>query len=450
MAISREQKESWLHLNCFESKTAAVILRIAYSLVVLLTLAIGLVTVRNTDDPLLMKAGFITGLIGFSIIALQVMLNSRLKLLDRAFGLDKVVIFHRKMGVVAMVLLLSHPILMALGKKSLKLFSLNTPWQVNLGKGALLLLVAGVLLALYYTKFRLDYNAWRLIHKAMIVVVILAFAHSIIIGDAFQIGWVKVWWCVLVVFACAAFFRQNFIVIPFGRKKYIIKSVTKETQDTYTLKFAPTGNPGAAVFDYKPGQFMFLELRRQGRISEEHPFTISSSPTVQGHITATIKKSGNYTNMIDQTQVSDTALLQAPFGRFSFCFDNPSSFLFIAGGVGITPIHSMIVALRDTGDTRPVVLLYGNKTEGDIIFRSEFEKLPANFRVVHILSKAQKDWKGLTGHINAEIIKQEADGVLKEADVYLCGPPMMMQSVVSALESLGVEKSKTHYERFTI
>ena len=69
---------------------------------------------------------------------------------------------------------------------------------------------------------------------------------------------------------------------------------------------------------------------------------------------------------------------------------------------------------------------------------------------MHILSKAQEGWKGLTGHIDAEIIKQEADSVLKEADVYLCGPPMMMMKVVRALLSLGVDKRKIHYERFTI
>ena len=450
MDIGKEQNSRWFCRSFFESRAAAVILRAVYAFVILMALTIGAVTVRQADDPLLTKAGFIAALIGFSIVAVQVMLGSRLKLLDRAFGLDKVVIFHRKMGVVAAVLLLSHPILMSAGNRSLSLFSFNMPWQVNLGKGAILLVIAGVLLALYYSKFRLDYNAWRLIHKAMIAAVILAFTHSLLIGDAFEIGWVKVWWWVLVVFACAAFIWQNFVVIPFGRKKYIVKAVTKETHDTFSLRLEPVSNPGAPIFDYKPGQFMFLELQHRGRMSEEHPFTISSSPTSQGHITATIKKSGNYTNLIDQTQVSDDAMLAAPFGRFSWAFDNPSSFLFIAGGVGITPIRSMITALCDIGDKRPAVLLYGNKTEGDIIYRGEFEKLPANFKIVHILSKAQEGWKGLAGHIDAEIIKREADSILKDADVYLCGPPVMMQQVVTALLSLGVDKRKIHYERFTI
>jgi predicted ferric reductase len=450
MDIDREQNKSKLCLNRFASKTAAGILLIVYVLVVLLTLAIGWITVRNTDDPILMKMGFITALTGFSIIALQVILGSRLKMLDRAFGLDRVMMLHRKMGILAAVLLISHPLLMALGNKSLMIFAFHTSWQINVGKGALFLMVLGVLLALYYSKFRLDYNGWRMVHKTMILVVILAFAHSILIGDAFDVDWVKAWWWCLMIIACAAFFWQRFIIIPFGRKKYIVKSIIKETHDTFTLILEPAGKSGKLVFNFKPGQFMFLELECSGIKSEEHPFTISSPPTVHGHITATIKKSGNFTEMIDQTQISSTAMLQAPFGRFSYYFDNPSCFLFIAGGVGVTPIHSMIATLRDTGDTRPVVLLYVNKTEGDILFHDELEKLPANFKVVSILSKAGKEWKGLTGHINADVIRQQANNVLGQADVYLCGPPAMMKQVINALSSLGVTKGHIHYEKFTI
>ena len=450
MDIGKEQNNGWLSPYCFESKTTALILRFVYALVLLLTLAIGIVTVYGTDDPALMKIGFIAGLIGFSIIALQVILNSRLRLLDRAFGLDKTVIFHRKMGVVAMFLLISHPILMALGKGSLRIFSLHTSWEVNLGKGAIVLVIAGVLLALYYSKFRLDYNSWRLTHKVMIAAVVLAFSHSVILGDAFKIEWIKAWWWVLAAAACAAFFWQNIVIIPFGRKKYFVKAVTKETHDTFTILLEPGENPGRAVFKYKPGQFMFLEIKHKGMRSEEHPFTISSSPTTQGHITATIKKSGNYTNLIHQTQVGEPALLQAPFGRFSLWFDRPTAFLFIAGGVGITPIRSMITALCETSDKRNAVLIYANKTEQDIIFRKQFENLPANFKIVHILSKGEVNWKGLTGHISAEIIKNSAGELLDSADVYICGPPMMMQCVLIALESLGIDKKKIHYERFTI
>jgi predicted ferric reductase len=447
MDIGNEQNNVRGQPYRFESQILALILQSVYALIILLALGIGLATVRSTDDPLLIKAGLVVGLVGISIIALQVMLGSRIRMLDRAFGLDKVMIFHRKMGIVAAVLLLSHPVLIAVGHGSLKLFTFHTPWQVNLGKAAIFLIITGVLLALYFAKFRIDYNSWRLVHKVMIGAVILAFAHCLVIGDAFEIGWIKVWWWVLFVGACGAFLWQNIYVRLFGRKTFTVKSVRQETPDTFTFELEPAKD---GVSDYKPGQFMFLKLSRIGRIGEEHPFTISSSPTTQGYIMATIKKSGNYTNSIDRTRAGDSALVQAPFGRFSYRFDNPPSFLFIAAGVGITPVRSMIANLRDSADKRQAILLYGNKTEGDIIFRSEFEKLPANFKVVHILSRPDRNWTGLKGHINADIIKQHAGSILDKAHVYVCGPPAMLQSIIAALGNLGIDDARIHYERFTI
>jgi predicted ferric reductase len=447
MGFESEKNKHLFWQSFAESKAAGIILRAIYVAVILLALGIAIGTQLHSDDPLLIKIGLGAALVGFSIIALQVMLGSRIRTLDRAFGLDKVMIFHRKMGIVAVMLLLSHPVLVAIGRGSLTLFTSHTPWQVNLGKGALFLIIAGVLFALFYAKFRMDYNVWRWFHKAMIAAVILAFAHCLVIGDAFEVGWVKTWWWVMLVGACAAFLRQNICVRLFGRKAFTVKSVRQETHDTFTFEFEPTKD---GVFDYKPGQFMFLKMQRQGLFGEEHPFTISSSPTRQVRITATIKKSGNYTDSIGQTKAGDLAMVQAPFGRFSYRFDNAPSFLFIAAGVGITPIHSMITALRDAADFRDVILLYGNKSEQDIIFRSEFDKLPANFKIVHVLSRAGKNWNGLTGHIDAEIIKQHAGSVLDKANVYVCGPSAMMQSVIAALGTLGVNKSRIHYERFTI
>jgi predicted ferric reductase len=447
MVNTANEQNNWRHISSSESGTAGVVLRAVYVFIILLALAIGWSTVRNTDDPVAVKAGLIAGLAGFTIIAAQVLLGSRLKVLDRAFGLDRVVMLHRKMGVVAAVLLLSHPLLLALGHHSLRLFSSNTSWQVNLGKGAMLLLIAGVLLALFFARLGLDYNIWRLIHKAMIAVVILAFAHSLVIGDAFEIGWVKGWWWALMVFACAAFCRQNFVINPFGRKLFILKSVAKETHDTFTLELEAADK---RIFEYKPGQFMFLKLQRGGLPGEEHPFTISSAPSEKGRITATVKKSGNFTDKIDTTNPGDKALVQAPFGRFSYAFEKPNDCIFIAGGVGITPIRSMITALCAVEDKRNAVLIYVNKTEQDIIFRRQLDNPPSNFRVVYVLSRPAQSWQGARGHISAEILKNAAGDLLNYADIYLCGPPLMMKSIMADLESLGVDNKRIHYERFTI
>jgi len=69
---------------------------------------------------------------------------------------------------------------------------------------------------------------------------------------------------------------------------------------------------------------------------------------------------------------------------------------------------------------------------------------------MHILSRADKEWKGLTGHINAEMLKEQAGELLGQADIYLCGPAVMMVQVIKDLSLLGVPESRMHYERFTL
>jgi predicted ferric reductase len=191
-------------------------------------------------------------------------------------------------------------------------------------------------------------------------------------------------------------------------------------------------------------------LKRPGRQSQWHPFTISSSPTQGDFLQNTIKKSGNYTNTIDQTLTTDKAIIEGPYGRFSFLNIDAKSFLFIAGGVGITPLMSMIRYLRDTNDGRQVVLLYANRKVEDIIFKQELEQLPANFKIIHIMSNETENYQGYKGHISMQIIEETAKDILNQADVILCGPPMMMKKALEILKELKVPSSRIHYERFSI
>jgi predicted ferric reductase len=400
-----------------------------------------------SDEPLLVEIAFAAAMLSFSLICLQVLLAGRFKTMDRSFGLDILMRFHKSMGVLALVLVLSHPVLLALGHQSWKLFTFDTSWQVYSGKAALLLLILGVLFAFTFVKLGIDYNIWRFTHKIMILVIMLGFAHAIFIGPDIQNGLTRIYWLSLFAVVSLVFTYRNVFVPLWGRHRFIVSDVKQETHDTYTLTFEPRdGKPICR----NPGQFMFLKLLRPGRLSELHPFTISASPLKTDILQATIKQSGNFTNTIDQTKTGDIGKIEAPFGRFSYVYDNPAKILFIAGGVGITPIMSMIRCLRETDDNRPVILLYGNKTEKDILFRQELAELPNNFKSVHILSHPSDNWQGEQGYITNEIIDKYAGDVVSEAHVYLCGPPVMMDKVIKSLHSLNVSDKRIHYERFTI
>lgn len=418
-----------------------------YCLLAISPVIIVYVSTEPLDDPLLVTAALITAMIGFSLLCLQVILAGRFKTVDRPFGLDVVMQFHRKMAVFALFLLVLHPILLAIGHNSFVLFGLQTSWKVNLGKAALLFLIIGVLFALYFHKMKVDYNVWRFMHKGMVIVVILGFLHGLVIGPHInQSPFVRTYWYVMFLTAVFVFGFRN-LIIPFVRRKFKVASVNQETHDTYTLTFEPEdGKP-----TYRnPGQFMFLKLIRPGRSSELHPFTISASPLKADILQATVKQSGNFTNTIGQTMPGDVGKIEAPFGRFSYIYDAPAKILFIAGGVGITPIISMIRCLRDSGDSRAVTLLYGNKTEKGIIFREEIEELPDNFNAVYILSNPDENWQGERGYITTEIINKYAGEALKDAHIYLCGPPVMMDKIIKSLRELKVSDKRIHYERFTI
>jgi predicted ferric reductase len=191
-------------------------------------------------------------------------------------------------------------------------------------------------------------------------------------------------------------------------------------------------------------------LIRNGRVSEPHPFTISSSPT-QDRLSISVKSVGDFTATIGDTKTSDRAYIDAPYGAFSFLNHDAQNLVFVAGGIGVTPFMSMMRYLVDNGLDRNVLLIWGNKTERDITFRDELENMVAHMpslRVVHVMSN-QDDWPGETGYVDAKMLERYMRGV-ENPQVFVCGPPVMMPKVINALRDLGVPKQRIHYEQFAL
>ncbi len=124
----------------------------------------------------------------------------------------------------------------------------------------------------------------------------------------------------------------------------------------------------------------------------------------------------------------------------------------LAGGVGITPLMSMIRFLTDRGWPGKIHLIYSNKTEGDIIFRRELEELAgrfANLNVVMTLTRAEKSWTGAMGRIEAALLRRLLPEISR-LPVYLCGPNEMLHATRETLRGLGVAEGNIHTESFGI
>lgn len=412
---------------------------------------------RPSDiDPFPVELATRFALLGLSILLMQFVVSARIKWAERPFGLDEIFRFHKAMAVFATLLLIGHPLLLATGEDGWKLFTGHQPWVVQIGKVTLGLLIVLVIISFFRTAIRFEFQKWRITHDIVAgLVFIIGFIHGFKQSGDLERDAARALLSALLLAAAIAY-TYHMLIIPIlaRRRSYKVTAVRQETHDVWTIEAAPA--QGGQVFDYKPGQFGFLTLYRQfSPHSEEHPFTISSSPAARDNLTFTIKESGDYTSTIGSTKPGDSAAIQGAFGRFSYAFHpGERDIVFIAGGIGITPLISMLRYMRDTNADVDAQLIWFNKTEKDIAFREELTGMQSKGRlrlkITHILSKPDKSWRGETGYADRDKLARLIGENITAKSYYVCGPAPMMSIVTKALLGLNVPASKIYYERFAL
>lgn len=432
---------------------------ILYLAVILLPLLVVAAFHLKTDDVFYYNVGRGFAQLAFAILIMQVVLAARLHWVEAPFGLNLTFPFHRRMGTVAAILLILHPPLMALGGGGWHLlFGLDLEWYILIAKAALLLLLIHVGLSLWRARLGIKYETWRLIHDILApLVLVLVFLHSWNASEDLRVRPMQVLWLVFLAVALLLFGYHRLVrPLLLRNHLYRVQEVHEECPRVWTIKFAPP--PGERRFDFLPGQFQFVTLfRGRGLPVEEHHFTISSSPSEPGYHASTIKESGDFTITIGQTRVGDTAAIHAPFGRFSYVlYPQARDLVFIAGGIGITPLMSNLRHMRDTQAERRVLLLYSNKTESDIVFREELARMEEEvgrgpkLQVVHVLSRPEETWPGEKGHLDREKLARLCGERLGTASFFLCCPPPLIHSLVPILRDLAVADSRIHFEYFSL
>lgn len=387
--------------------------------------------------------GRLCALFAFVLLFFQYLLSARVKWIERGIGLDVLFGIHKKFGVLALCLVIAHPSLMFIGER---LQGLASPFHLlkGLGLAALLLLLLSAGAALIHERLGLKYETWKGIHKTGYILYPFAFVHSFLMGSTVQRGPVRLMWALLCFLFVLVLFFKALRRWALRRRPFKVTEARKEGPSVCTLFFQGKHR------DYQPGQFMILQLKRRGAVSEPHPFTISSSPT-SDNLSVTVKGVGDFTSTVSQTSPSDSAYIDMPYGVFSFLNAPAEEVVFIAGGIGITPFMSMLRYMNDKDMRQKVLLLWANKTEDDILFREELAALEENrpsLRIVHVLSR-QDSWQGEKGHINREKLSKWVKDFGKPV-FFICGPPLMMEAVKSELRNLGVPSRRILMERFAL
>jgi len=220
----------------------------------------------------------------------------------------------------------------------------------------------------------------------------------------------------------------------------IIDSIEQESFDTRTFRVVFTDEKIREGFEYRQGQFAQVSCIGAG----EAPISISSSPHEREILEFTIRKMGRLTAALHKLKVGDALYIRGPYGN-SFPFEEVKgkNLLFIAGGIGLPPLRSVIrLVFHHRGDFGKVKILYGARTPGELCFKKEIKrwgKLP-DAQVLLTVDKPDKDWKGNVGVVTTLWDKTEISG--KEAVAYVCGPPVMIKFVVKTLLDSGFEEDK--------
>ena len=453
-------------------RTAARWALLAVGAVLPLTLCIALVVeewdvvVRGGRAERVGEAANLCALAALPLLVALVVLGARQRWVERVFGLDRMLRFHKRLAGVALVLVAAHALLKTLrvtlalggGWRWSVLFSASlSPWALAVGRLALLLMVLGAG-AGAAGALGLAFRAWKPAHLLLYPAVAAGLVHARFLGsDMREMPFEAVWWLLVVVFAGCVVERAAFVAGRKRRRTWRVARTVPETHDTTSLELARDAGPGALA-RRRAGQFAVIRVRRGRRWSEPHPFTISCAPSVE-RLRFTIKAVGPFSAAVPDLAAGTEVLCEGPYGIFCPELETERELVFIAGGVGITPFLSVLRDADQRRATNRFTLIWGNKTQRDIIARDELEAMSdrLDLRIVHVLSAeppasspppAARERVDIEyGLVTAELLARRVRP--ERATFYLCGPPPMQRALLPVLRRLyGLRRGQVRRELF--
>lgn len=202
---------------------------------------------------------------------------------------------------------------------------------------------------------------------------------------------------------------------------------------------------------YKAGQFANIGIASQPGVSRSYSFATAVQPDAQVSFFVRKVLDGQFSSLINDANVLGQAMsIEGPMGDF-WLRPSEAPLLLIAGGSGLAPVLAILQDALDNGVSRPVTLLFGARSEGDLYALDAIQAIarqwPVAFRFVPVLSEEPEDsgWPGLRGLVTGQVAAHLEGG----AHAYLCGPPAMIDSAVNVLRDHGVPREHIHADRFT-
>jgi predicted ferric reductase len=406
----------------------------------------------GTPAGLATGLGQITALTGTYLALAQILLMARVPWIDHVVGSDRLMAWHRWLGVGTTSLILSHVVLTTVGWAAssddgviAEFLALNETWDVLIATVGTVLMAIVAITSIRLVRRRLAYETWYGLHLYAYLGIALAFLHQITVGADFIGDSVAVaFWVGLyaVTFGLLVWYR---VVMPMrvsARHRLRVAAVVPEARGVVSIYLVGRDLDQLPV---DAGQFFHVRFLRRGGWWRPHPFSISAAPN-GAYLRLTVKDLGDDSHRMMVMPVGTPVFVEGPYGAFTPRVVEREHVVMLAGGVGVTPLRSIFEALP-RGRHR-ILFLYREGDARETVFRQELQSLA---------SWHGADVRFLEGHrgscdmpvdpLSPECLRSTLPEIA-DADVLICGSRSFTERVLASLRALRVPEDHIHAERF--
>jgi predicted ferric reductase len=402
----------------------------------------------NDTATLMLAAGRVSGLISGYLLFIQLLMMSRVSWLEEWVGARDLLRWHRWLGTSLVVGVLAHIVLIVYGYAlTAQSGVVDQGWTIlttfpDMMKAVIAtgILVVITLTSIRFARSKLPYEFWHLLHFAGYLVLLLGYGHQVATGADLSGKFSSVFWPGLSALVISALVWGRLIepIWLNARHRFEVAEVVTEGTNTFSIYI------DGKKLDRLPaqaGQFMRWRFLTRNGWWQSHPFSLSAAPNKEW-LRLTVTAVGGHTARLADMQPGTPVWAAGPFGVFTAQRRTRRRALLIAGGSGIAPIRALLEDMPP--DT---IVIYRASRPDELVFRGELEELAERRDAwVRYIVGSRNDPGPRRLFTPPGLLGLVPD--VSRRDVYLCGPPGLVEAAVGTLRELDVPDSQLHLDPF--
>ncbi len=392
--------------------------------------------------------GSMTGLVGMYLALVMVLIVARIPVLERIIGQDGMLRWHRRLSPWPISVLVAHALFITIGYAQAartgplhELWALIDSYPDMLAATVGLALMVGIgIISIGAIRNRLRRETWWVIHLYMYLALALSFAHVIALGPAFvghpltRALWSLLW---AATAGTVIVYRFGMPLVRSLRHRLRVASVHREGPGVVSVILTGRHLDRLAV---SGGQFFAWRFLTRGLWWQAHPYSLSALPRPP-YLRLTVRQVGDHSASLSRLRRGTPVAIEGPYGAVTAAARTNAKVALVAGGIGITALRSLLEDLPR--NSQPVVVRRAS-TEDQLVLREEVAELVRHRKgTLHEVVGSRAEIK-----MTSRRLKQLVPDVA-ERDVYVCGPPGMVEDVVAAASALGVPHHAIHHEVYS-